>query len=114
MKQFVTLTGRKIRYLRIDDAEEFQSDEIEEYCAENDLQLVLAYNHHDTVVSCKPAWRVQLAASYSTAEHPQVCYTLTSPLISGVFFNPSHSSVRRQPCLSCDERNDDDCYYYHF
>jgi len=47
LKQFVTLTGKKICYLLIDRAEEFQSDEIKEYCAENDvvLQLVVAYNH---------------------------------------------------------------------
>ena len=47
LKQFVTLTGRKICYLRIDGAKEFQSDEIKAYCAENDvvLQLVVAYNH---------------------------------------------------------------------
>ena len=46
LKQFVTLTGRKIRCLRIDGAKEFQSDEIKEHCAENDvlLQLVVAYN----------------------------------------------------------------------
>ena len=46
-KQFVTFTGRKMRYLRIDGAKEFQSDEIKEYCADNDavLQLVVAYNH---------------------------------------------------------------------
>jgi len=47
LKLFVTCTGRKIRYLRIDGSKEFQSDEIKEYCAENDvvLQLVVAYNH---------------------------------------------------------------------
>jgi len=47
LKQFVTFTGRKIRYLRIDGAKELQSDEIKEYCADNDvvLQLVVAYNH---------------------------------------------------------------------
>ena len=47
LKRFVTFTGRKIRYLRIDCAKEFQSDEIQEYCAGNDvvLQLVVAYNH---------------------------------------------------------------------
>jgi len=46
LKQFVTFTGRKIRYLRIDGAQEFQSDEIKEYCADNDvvLQLVVSYN----------------------------------------------------------------------
>jgi len=44
LKQFVTLTGRKICYVRIDGAKEFQSDEIKEYCAEDDvvLQLVVA------------------------------------------------------------------------
>jgi len=33
--------------LRIDGAKEFQSNEIKEYCADNDvvLQLVVAYNH---------------------------------------------------------------------
>jgi len=47
LKQFVTFTGRTIRYLRIDSAKEFQSDEIKEYRADNDvvLQLVVAYNH---------------------------------------------------------------------
>jgi len=46
-KQFVTLTGRKICYLRIDSAKKFQSDEITRHCAENDVvfQLVVAYNH---------------------------------------------------------------------
>jgi len=47
LKQFVTFTGRKMCYLRIDGAKEFQSDKIKEYCADNDvaLQLVIAYNH---------------------------------------------------------------------
>jgi len=47
LKQFVTFTGKKIRYLRIDGAKEFQSDGIQEYCADNDsvLQLVVIYNH---------------------------------------------------------------------
>jgi len=46
-KPFVTLTGRKIRFLRIDGAKKFQSEEIKQYCADNDvvLQLVIAYNH---------------------------------------------------------------------
>ena len=59
LKQFVTLTGRKIRYLRIDGAKESQSDEIKEHCSENDvvLQLVVAYNHTmqarvDSAISC--------------------------------------------------------------
>jgi len=41
LKQFVTFTGRKIRYLQIDGAEQFQSDEIKEYCADNDVVLQL-------------------------------------------------------------------------
>jgi len=47
LKQFITLTGRKIRYLWIDGAKEFQFDEIKEYRAENNVvrQFVLAYNH---------------------------------------------------------------------
>ena len=47
LKQFVTLTGRKIRYLRIDGAKEFESNIIREYCADNNVvpQLVVAYNH---------------------------------------------------------------------
>jgi len=47
LKQFATFTGRKIRYLRMDCAKEFQSDEIENYYADNDvvLQLVVTYNH---------------------------------------------------------------------
>ena len=42
-KQFVTFTGRKVHYLRIDGAKEFQSEEIKEYCADNDIvpQLVV-------------------------------------------------------------------------
>jgi len=47
LKQFVTLTGRKIRFLRFDGSKEFQSEEIRQYCADNDvvLQLMVAYNH---------------------------------------------------------------------
>jgi len=39
LKQFVTLTGRKIRFLRIDGAKEFQSEEIRQNCADNDVVL---------------------------------------------------------------------------
>jgi len=49
LKQFVTLTGRKIHYLRIDSAKEFQSDEINEYCTENDVVLQLLVEHHHTI-----------------------------------------------------------------
>ena len=49
LKQFVTLTGRKIHYLRIDSAKEFQSDEINEYCTENDVVLQLGVEHHHTI-----------------------------------------------------------------
>ena len=47
LKHFVTFTGKKIRHVRIDGAKEFQSVEIKEYCADNDvvLQLVVEYNH---------------------------------------------------------------------
>ena len=47
LKQFVTLTGRNICYLRTDGSKEFESEEIKECCAENDvlLQLVVTYNH---------------------------------------------------------------------
>ena len=47
LQQFVTFTGRKIRYLRIDGAKEFQPEENKEYCADINvvLQLVVAYNH---------------------------------------------------------------------
>ena len=73
LKQFVNFTGRKIRYLRIDSAKDFQSEEIKEYCAENDvvLQLVVAYN---CTMQAHRAWKVPLAASSSTAE--RFCYTL--------------------------------------
>jgi len=37
LKQFVTFTGRKIRYVRIDSAKKFQSDENKECCAVNDV-----------------------------------------------------------------------------
>ena len=48
LKQFVTLTGQKIRYLRIDGVKEFQSDKIKAYCAENDvvLQLICIQPHY--------------------------------------------------------------------
>jgi len=39
VETFVTFTGIKIRYLRIDGAKEFQSDEIKAYCADNDVVL---------------------------------------------------------------------------
>jgi len=47
LKQFVTLTGRKIHFLRIDSAKEFHSEEIRQNCADNNvvLQLVVVYNH---------------------------------------------------------------------
>jgi len=45
LKQFVTFTGRKIRYLRIDGAKEFQSNEIKEYCANNNVVLQVVVYH---------------------------------------------------------------------
>jgi len=46
LKQFVSLTARKVRYLRTDSTKKFEPDYIKEYCAENNvvLQLVVAYN----------------------------------------------------------------------
>ena len=76
LQQFVTLTGRKFRYLQIDGAEEFQYDEIKEYCAENDVVLYCVV----ATIRCKPAYRVQLAASNSIAK--RLCYTRTSPHVS--------------------------------
>jgi len=46
LKQFVIFTGRKIRYLRIDGAKEFQSDEIKEYCVDSDVVLQLIQSYH--------------------------------------------------------------------
>jgi len=79
LKQFVTFTGRKIRYLRTDGAEEFQSDKIKEHLAENDvvIQLVVAYNH-----TTHARMKVQLAASNSTAD--RLCYTQISQPVSGM------------------------------
>jgi len=64
LKQFVTFTGRKIRYLRIDGVKEFQSEEIKEYCADNDvvLQLVVTYNH----IKRKKALFLQIHAKFSS------------------------------------------------
>ena len=40
-------TGQKPRYLRVDGAKEFTSQEVVDYCRDNDiiLQVVVAYNH---------------------------------------------------------------------
>ena len=47
LKAFITSTGRKTKYLRVDGAKEFVSDEIQQYCDTNriQLQVVVAYNH---------------------------------------------------------------------
>ena len=47
LKQYVVTTGRKPRYLRVDNAKEFISQDIVDYCRDNDiiLQPVVAYNH---------------------------------------------------------------------
>jgi len=44
--QYVVTTGRKPRYLRVDNAKEFTSQDMVDYCQENDiiLQPVVAYN----------------------------------------------------------------------
>jgi len=47
LEQFITFTDRKICYFPTDSAKKFQSEEIVDYYAENDvvLQSVVAYNH---------------------------------------------------------------------
>ena len=47
VKAFVTATGRSPRFLRVDGAKEFVSDEMKAYCVEQGivLQIVVAYNH---------------------------------------------------------------------
>ena len=47
LKHYITTTGRKPRYLRVDNAKEFTSNEMVEYCRDNSiiLQPVVAYNH---------------------------------------------------------------------
>jgi len=47
LKQFVLTTGRNPRYLRVDSAKEFTSQEMVDYCKDNNiiLQPVVAYNH---------------------------------------------------------------------
>ena len=47
LKQYITTTGRTPRYLRIDNAREFTSQEMVDFCSDNNiiLQPVVAYNH---------------------------------------------------------------------
>ena len=73
-KQLVTLTGRKICYLHIDSAMEFQLEEIVEYCAENEIVVA--------ITSCKPTMRVPLAVLSSAAE--RLCYMLASSPVPGM------------------------------
>ena len=44
---FINTTGRKPKYLRVDGAKEFVSEDIQKYCDDNHivLQIVVAYNH---------------------------------------------------------------------
>jgi len=89
LKQFVILTGRKICYSRIDGAKEFQSDEIKEFCAENDvvLQLVVAYNH--TMQA-----RVQGAVGCIKQHSRMLWLHATSPPVSGMT-RPKISASRK-------------------
>jgi len=41
LKQYITTTGRTPRYLRIDNAKEFTSQEMVDFCSENDIILRL-------------------------------------------------------------------------
>jgi len=48
LKQYITTIGRTPRYLRIDNSKEFTSQEIVDFCSENDiiLQPVVAQPYH--------------------------------------------------------------------
>ena len=63
LKQYVVTTGRKPRYLRVDNAKEFTLQEMVDYCKDNDiiLQPVVA------TTQCKHAWSLLLAAQTNTA-----------------------------------------------
>jgi hypothetical protein len=47
LKEYLTFTGRKIRYLLMDNAKEFHSEEMLAFCRDNGIiiQPVIAYNH---------------------------------------------------------------------
>ncbi len=47
LRAYVNTTGKRARYLRVDGAKEFLSDDMVEYCVQNHifLQTVVAYNH---------------------------------------------------------------------
>jgi hypothetical protein len=47
LRAYVNTTGKRPRYLRLDGAKEFVSDDMVEYCVQNHiiLQTVVAYNH---------------------------------------------------------------------
>jgi hypothetical protein len=47
LRAYVNTTGKRPRYLRVDGAKEFVSDDMVEYCVQNHiiLQTVVAYNH---------------------------------------------------------------------
>ena len=47
IKEYIAFTGRKIRYLRMDNAKEFHSEEMLTFCRDNGIiiQPVVVYNH---------------------------------------------------------------------
>ena len=65
LKQYINTTGRKPRYLRVDNAKEFTSSGMVDYCHDNNiiLQPVVAYNH---TMQCRV--EVPSAAQSNTAE----------------------------------------------
>jgi len=79
LKQYVLTTGRKPRYLRVDNAKEFTSQEMADYCKDNNiiLQPVVAYNH-----TMQKAWREPLADLSNTAV--LLSSAPTSPPVSGL------------------------------
>ena len=47
LRAYINTTGKRPRYLRVDGAKEFVSNDMVEYCVQNNiiLQTVVAYNH---------------------------------------------------------------------
>ena len=74
LRSYVNTTGKLPRYLRVDDAKEFASNDIVEYCVQHRiiLQTVVAYNH--TMQA-----RVEGAIGYVKQHSHVAMLTATSP-----------------------------------
>jgi len=90
LKQYISTAGRTPRYLRIDNAKEFTSQEMVDFCSENDiiLQPVVA------TIPCSVALKVLLAAQSNTAES-RSCAPTRLP----VFVQTSQSTLRARKIL---------------